>query len=49
MGCKESNQTKPTLVDLTSNFSVLCTYVKVYLYNYSLWMELNMNIHEGKG
>ena len=21
----------PTLVDLTSNFSVLCTYVKVYL------------------
>ena len=25
----------PTLVDLTSNFFVLCTYVKVYLMNYS--------------
>ena len=25
----------PTLVDLTSNFCVLCTNVKVYLYNYS--------------
>ena len=25
----------PTLVDLTSNFFVLCTKVKVYLYNYS--------------
>ena len=24
-----------TLVDLTSNFFVLCTIVKVYLYNYS--------------
>ena len=25
----------PTLVDLTSNFFVLCTNVRVYLYNYS--------------
>ena len=25
----------PTLVDLTSNFFVLCTNVKVYLYDYS--------------
>ena len=25
----------PTLVNLTSNFYVLCTNVKVYLYNYS--------------
>ena len=25
----------PTLVNLTSNFFVLCTNVKVYLYNYS--------------
>ena len=35
----------PTHVDLTSNFFVLCTKVKVYIYNYSL----SMNIHEGKG
>ena len=39
----------PTLVQLTSNFFVLCTNVKVYLFNYSKWVELNMNIHEGKG
>ena len=25
----------PTLVDLTSNFFVLCTNMKAYLYNYS--------------
>ena len=25
----------PTLVDMTSNFFVLCTMMKVYLYNYS--------------
>ena len=25
----------PTLVDLTSNFFILCTNAKVYLYNYS--------------
>ena len=31
------------------NFFVLCTNLKVYLNNYSLWVELNMNIHEGKG
>ena len=36
----------PTLEDLTSNFFVLCTNVKVYLYNSSLWVELSMNIHE---
>ena len=36
----------PTLVDLTSYFFVLCTNVKVYLYNYSYWVELSMNIHE---
>ena len=41
----------PTLVDLTSKIIVLCTIVKVYLYmyNYSSWMELSMNIHEGNG
>ena len=38
----------PTLVDLTNNFFVLCTKVKVYLYDYSLWVELSMNSHEGK-
>ena len=37
----------PTLVDLTSNFFVLCTDLKVYLYNYSKWVEY-MNIHDGK-
>ena len=36
-------------VDLTSNFSVLCTNVKVYLHTYSYWVEPTMNIHEGKG
>ena len=39
----------PTLVELTSNFFVLCTTVKAYLYNYSQLVELNMNIHEGRG
>ena len=39
----------PILVDLTSYFFVLCTNVKVYLYNYSYSMELSMNIYEGKG
>ena len=38
----------PKLVDLTSNFFVLCTKMKVYLYNYLLWVEPSMNIHEGK-
>ena len=37
------------LVKLTRNFFVLCTNVNVNLYNFSLWLELNMNIHEGKG
>ena len=37
----------PTQVDLTSNFFVLCTNGKVYLYNYSSWVELSMNIHKG--
>ena len=37
------------LVDLTSNFFVLCTKMEVYLYSYSLWVELSMNSHEGKG
>ena len=32
----------PTLVDLISNFFVLFTNVKVYLYNYSQWVELSM-------
>ena len=32
-----------TLVDLTSNFFILCTYMKIWR------MELSMNIHEGKG
>ena len=39
----------PTLVDLASNFFVLFTKVKVYLYKYSKWVEPSMNIHEGKG
>ena len=40
----------PTLVDLTSNFFVLCVQnEEVYLYNYSQWAVLSMNNHEGKG
>ena len=39
----------PTLVDLTSNIFVLYTNINIYLYNYSLWVEPSMNIHEGKG
>ena len=39
----------PSLVRLTSTFFVLCINLKIYLYNYSLWVELSMNIHEGKG
>ena len=35
------------LVDLTSNFYVLCTNMKVYSYNYSFWVESSINIHEG--
>ena len=31
-------------MDMTSNFFGLCTNVKVYLYNYSLWVELSMKI-----
>ena len=38
-----------TLVDLTSNFFVLSTNVKVYLYTYPQLVELSINIHEGKG
>ena len=38
----------PTLVDLTSNFFVLCTNMKVYLYNYPYWVVPSMNIHDGK-
>ena len=38
----------PTLVDLTNNFFVPCANMKVYLYNYSKWVELSINIHEGK-
>ena len=34
----------PTLVDLTGIFFVLCTDVKVYLYNYSQWMEFSITI-----
>ena len=37
------------LVDLTSYFSILCTNMNVYLYNYSQWVEPSMNDHEGKG
>ena len=36
----------PTLVNLIINFFVLCTNIKVYLYNYSLWLELSMNYIE---
>ena len=39
----------PTLVDLTNNFFVLCTKMKVELYNYSKSVEPCMNILEGKG
>ena len=39
----------PTLVYLKSNFFVQCKNVKVYLYKYSQWVELTMDIHEGKG
>ena len=42
----------PTLVDLNSNSFVLCTNVKVYLYNNKLFIvggaEHELNIHEGK-
>ena len=38
------------LVDLTNDFLVLRTCVKVYSYdNSSWWVELNMNINEGNG
>ena len=36
-------------MDLAGNFFVVCTDMKVYLYNYSFWVELGMNIHKGKG
>ena len=39
----------PALVVLTSNFFVLCTNMKVYVYNFSLWVEPSMNSHKGKG
>ena len=39
----------PTLMGLTSNSLILCINVTDYLYNYSYWVELSMNIHEGKG
>ena len=39
----------PTQLDLTNNFFVLCTNMKVYIYNYSKWVEPSMNIHEGMG
>ena len=41
----EYDTSDPTLVDLTSNFFVLCTNMKVLIYNYSSWV----NIHEEKG
>ena len=39
----------PTQMDLTSYFFVMCTNMKVYLYNYSYRVEPSMNTHEGKG
>ena len=36
-------------MDLRSNFFVICSSVKVYLYKYSCWDELSMNINEGNG
>ena len=42
-------QIDPTLVDLKRNFSALCINMKVYLYNYSYRVELNMNTHKEKG
>ena len=38
----------PTLVDLTSNFFILCKCETLFILN-SQWVELSMNIHEGKG
>ena len=32
----------PTLVDLASNFFVLCTHMKVYSYKYSWWVEIRV-------
>ena len=37
----------PILVDMASNFFVLFANVKVYHYNYSLWVKLSKNFHEG--
>ena len=37
----------PTLVDLTSDFFVICANMKAYFYNYSWWVKPSMNIHEG--
>ena len=36
----------PTIVDLTSNFFVLCTNMNVYLYNCSWRAEPSIVIHE---
>ena len=38
-----------TLVDMTKDFSFLCTVMVVNLCNFSKWVEPSMNIHEGKG
>ena len=40
---------EPIPADLTSNFFVLCTKMKVDLYNYSKLVEPCMNILDGKG
>ena len=39
----------PTIVNLISNFFVLCTKVKDYLYNYSNRVKLSNNILEKLG
>ena len=39
----------PKLVNQITNFVVLCTNMKVYLYNNSKWVEFSMNIHEEQG
>ena len=43
------DKSDPTLVDPTSNFFILYSNMKIYLYNNSWWVEPSMAIHDGKG
>ena len=49
MGPGRDRTRDPSGIDYESNVFALCTNVKVYLYNYSKWVELSMNIHKGNG